>query len=303
MIKRKKAKKNAGLDEGLLSWSDLNTLSGKLIYWTMFSILILLSLVCLIPVAWMFISGFKTPEELYSIPPTLFPSKFDFKQLIDIYKVAHIDKYIFNTLWIIIGCLAFDLFFNGVAGYVLSRIKPKGSKVLETLLFWTMMLPGISMVPLYMTFVKLPIINVSLMGTFFPMWLMAATHTFNIFLFRNFFDGIPKDYIEAARIDGATDLKIFFSIMVPLAMPIITVVSIFSVVGSWSNFFWPYLILGNTELEPLSVMLYNLTSGRYTFQANQEMLIMMIAAIPPIIVYSIFSKKILGGVNVGGIKG
>lgn len=298
-----KKERNAEQSGGLLNWSDLKLVSGKFIYWSMFTILMLISLICLIPVVWMFISGFKTPEELYAVPPKLFPSHFDFNQLIDIWTVSHIDKYIFNTLWIIIGCLIFDIFFNGIAGYALSRIKPKGSKFVETALFWTMMLPGISMVPLYMTFVKLPVLNISLMGTFLPMWIMSATGTFHIFLFRNFFNGIPKDYIEAARIDGATNIKIFFSIMIPLAAPIITVVTIFSVIGSWSNFFWPYLILGNTDREPLSVMLYNLTSGRYNFLANQEMLIMMIAAIPPIVIYAIFSKKILGGVNIGGIKG
>lgn len=289
--------------EGLLNYSDLKKPSGKFIYWTMFTFLTILSLMCLIPVLWMFISGFKTNEELYSIPPKIFPSRINLGLVVEIFKTANIAKYAMNSVWIIIGCLSVDVMFNGLAGYVLSRVKPKGSALLNSLIFWTMMLPGISMVPLYMTFVDMPIIHLNLTGSFLPLWMMAGTNAFNIFLFRNFFNSIPMDYIEAARIDGASNMKIFISIILPLAAPIISVVTIFSVIGSWSNFFWPYLILGNTDKEPISIMLYNLTNAFSPFQANEQLLIMMIATIPSIIVYAIFSKRILGGINMSGIKG
>lgn len=289
--------------EGLLNWNDLKQPKGKLIYWTMFSFLLVLSLVCVLPVLWMFLSSFKTTQEMYAVPPKLLPSSIDFSLIAKTFESANIGKYMFNTLWIIVGCLAFDICFNGLAGYVLSRIKPKGSALLSTLLFWTMMLPGISMVPLYMTFVDLPILHVNMMGTFYPMWIMAACNAFNIFLFRNFFNSIPMDYIEAARIDGASNLKIFFKIILPLATPIISVVTIFSVISSWGNFFWPYLVLSNTSKEPLSILLYNITQTNSSFQDNQRMMIMMFAAIPSILVYSVFSKKILGGINMSGIKG
>ena len=159
------------------------------------------------------------------------------------------------------------------------------------------------MVPLYMTFVDFPIGHINMLGSFWPLWMMAATNAFNIFLFRNFFNSIPMDYLEAARIDGASNIRIFFSIILPLSAPIISVVTIFSVIGSWGNFFWPYLILGNTEKEPISIMLYNLTSANSPFKANEQMMIMMFAAIPSIIVYAIFSKRILGGLNMSGVKG
>ena len=298
-MKTKRIEKN----DGLLNWNDMKQIHGKIIYFSMFILMVLLSLVCLLPVIWMFISAFKTPQELYAIPPKLFPSSIELSKVTEVFKVAHVGKYALNSLWIIVGCLTFDVLFNGLAGYVLSRVKPIGSVLLNTVIFWTMMLPGISMVPLYMTFVDMPIIHVNLIGSFLPLWMMAATNAFNIFLFRNFFNSIPMDYIEAARIDGASNLRIFFSIIIPLAKPIISVVTIFSVIGSWGNFFWPYLILGNTDKEPISIMLYNLTQSSSPFQANQQLLIMVMATIPSIIVYAIFSKKILGGLNMSGIKG
>lgn len=289
--------------EGLLNWNDLRQPSGRIIYTVMMILLILLSLVCLIPVLWMFVSAFKTTQEMYALPPKLLPSSVDLSRIVAVWKTANIGKYALNSLWIIIGCLAFDIIFNGLAGYVLSRIKPFGSNLLNTLLFWTMMLPGISMVPLYMTFVDFPIIHVNLTGSYLPLWLMSATNAFNIFLFRNFFNSIPMGYIEAARIDGCSNLKAFFSIILPLSGPIISVVTIFSVIGSWGNFFWPYLLLGDTGNEPISVMLYHLTGANSPFQDNDRMLVMMLVAIPSIIVYAIFSKRIMGGLNMSGIKG
>ena len=289
--------------EGLLNWNDLKQPKGILIHTSMMILLVLLSLICLIPFAWMFLSAFKTTQEMYAVPATLFPSSFDVERIKNVWKTAHFGKYAMNSVYIILGCLAFDVTFNGLAGYVLSKIKPFGTEVLNTALFWTMMMPGISMVPLYMTFVKFPIGHFNMTGQFLPLWMMAGTSAFNIFLFRNFFNGIPTAYMEAARIDGASDLEIFFKIILPLSKPIISVVAIFSVIGSWSNFFWPYLLLSDTGKEPVAVMLYKLTAGNSPFKDNDRMLIMMFAAIPSIIIFSIFSKRIMGGLNMSGIKG
>ena len=289
--------------EGLLNWNDLRNLSGKAIYAVMVAIMLILALICLVPVVWMVLSAFKTTQEMYASPPTLFPSSIDLGRVLEIWKTAQVGRYALNSLWIIIGCLVFDVVFNGLAGYVLSRVRPLGSTVLNTLLFWTMLLPGISMVPLYMTYVDMPIIHVNITGTFAPLWFHAMTNAFNIFLFRNFFNGIPMAYIEAARIDGCSNLGIFFRIILPLAAPIISVVSIFSVIGSWGNFFWPYLVLGNTDLEPVSVLLYKLTNATSQFKDNDRMLIMFLAALPSIIVFAILSKRIMGGLNMSGVKG
>ena len=124
--------------------------------------------------------------------------------------------------------MAFDIFLNGIAGYVLSRVKPKGSVVLETLIFWYMMLPGISMVPLYMSFADVPILHVNLLGGYLPLWMMAGTNAFNIFLFRNFFNGISMSYIELTT--GTTVLKNneLMLLLMLAAIPPIIVYIIFS---------------------------------------------------------------------------
>jgi multiple sugar transport system permease protein len=288
--------------DGLLNFMDLKGKRFMALYWLMFAGLFALSLACLLPVAWVALSGFKETSEMYGVPPAWLPKRVDFGKVAEIWRLVDFGGYLLNTLAVIVGCWGADILLNGLAGYVLSRVKPWGSAFLETALFWTMLLPGISMVPLYMTFVDMPVIHANLTGSFVPIWLMAGCNAFNIFLFRSFFNSIPMEYLDAAKIDGCTNLGIFRRIIIPLSKPIIVVVTIFSVTGSWSNFMWPYLILGNTALEPVSVLLYKLTSASI-LQDNQKMLIMMISIIPPLLIYSFFSRHIMGGLNMSGIKG
>lgn len=290
--------------EGLITVHDLKRPSVKLGYFMMFLFLVVFALICVLPVIWVFLSSFKTPAEMYKIPPSFLPESINIKNLGNIIGKVNFVKYFVNTLCIITGCWVFDIVFNGMGGYVLSRIRPLGTPLLETLIFWSMLLPGVSMAPLYMTFVDMPVIHVNLTGTFLPLWMQAGCSAFNIMLFRNFFNSIPMDYIEAARIDGCSNIGIFMRIILPLSKPILVVVSITNIIGSWSNFFWPYLILGATKKEPISVLLYNISnSTAINLQDNEVMMVTMFAIIPPMIIYSLLSKHITGGINMSGIKG
>lgn len=286
---------------GLINNMDLKKMKFKVMYWMIFLIMIIVSLFCLLPVIWVALSGFKTPQEMNAIPPTFFPEKIDFSVVVKLWNKFNFMKYISNSVVIIVGCWTIDVIFNGLAGYVLSRVKPLGSSILEAIIFWTMMLPGISMAPLYMSFVDVPILHINLVGSYVPIWLMAGANAFNIFLFRNFFNSIPMSYLEAARMDGCSNLGAFVKIIMPLSKPIIMVVSIFSVTGSWGNFMWPYLVLGNTEKEPIAVMLYRLSSAKLL--ENEYMMVLMLSIIPIVIIYALFSKQIMGGVSMSGIKG
>lgn len=289
-------------EAGLLSSFDMRKVHNKLVYWAMFLILLFVSLICLVPVTWVALSGFKSVSELYAVPPTLLPESINLGKIAEVWETVSLFKYFVNSVNLILGCWAFDIIINGLAGYVLSRIKPMGSRVIEVLVFWSMLLPGISMVPLYMTFVDVPIIHVNLAGSYLPIWLMSGASAFNILLFRNFFNSIPMDYIEAAGLDGCSPFGIFIKIILPLSRPIIMVVTIFTVTGTWGNFMWPYLMLGNTNLEPVAVMLYNLSS-KSGMTADKYLLLLMMSILPMILVYAVFSKHIMGGIDIGGIKG
>lgn len=296
-------KKLSEKTEGLINFSDLKSFKVKIAYGIIFVLLLIIAVACVLPVIWTALSAFKTPEEMYRIPPTFFPSSFDLSRVSKVANQVNIFSYLLSTLWIIVGCWLIDVLFNGFAGYVLSKIRPIGIPVVETLIFWSMLLPGISMAPLYMTFVDMPFIHINITGSYIPIWIMAGCNAFNIMLMRNFFNGIPKEYMEAARIDGCSDSGIFFKIMLPLSKPVIAVISIYSVIGSWNNFMWPYLVLGGTNKEPLSVLLFQISNGVVALRENDILMIAMIAAIPPVIIYTLLSKHISGGLNMSGIKG
>lgn len=298
----KKITRFSSKTNGLLNFSDMYIPQYKLLYWGMYAILFMFSLIAVVPVIWTFLSGFKSVKEMYAVPPTIIPKEFHFENLKSLWNKADYLLYLKNSLILIIGCLVCDIGFNGIAGYVLSRIKPAGSKVIKTIIFWTMLLPGISMVPLYMTWVDLPILHINLIGSYVPIWLATGANAFNVLLFKNFFDSIPLSYLEAARLDGCSDLGIFARIILPLSKPIVMVVSIFSITHTWGNFMWPYMILGNTDKEPIAVMLYQMSSGS-TLAKNELMLLMMLSIIPMFVMFLFFSKQIMGGLDIGGIKG
>lgn len=288
---------------GLLNFSDLKKIRFKCAYWLIFLFMLVIALICLLPILWVAVSGFKDIEEMFSVPPTIIPKSFHPEVVAEVWSKVNVLGYFKNSVMLIIGCWVCDILFNGLAGYVLSKLKPMGSKIIETLVFWSMLLPGISMVPLYMTFVDVPLIHVNLVGSYAPIWVMAGANAFNVLLFRNFFESIPMSYLEAARIDGCGNASIFVRIILPLSKPIIMVVSIFSITATWGNFLWPYLILGNTPREPVSVMLYRLGTGLTGLMQNEYMVLLIISILPMIIMYAFFSKQIMGGLDIGGLKG
>lgn len=287
---------------GLLNFADLKQLKFKLLYWFFFLILLVVVLTCLVPVLWAFMSGFKSTQEMYSIPPTFIPSHFDFGKIPDVISRTNIGKSFFSTIILIAGAMVFEIFSNGLLGYALAKLRPKGYKVVNVIIFWSMLLPGISMLPLYMFYVDVPVIHISLLGTYWPMWFACGCQAFTVLLFRNFFNGIPTSYLEAARIDGCGELKIFTKIIIPLSKPIIACVAIQTVTAQWKDFMWPYLILSGTGMETVSVKLYQLNLDSYLAD-NEFMIVTMCAIIPPFIMYCLFANQIMGGLNMSGIKG
>ena len=157
-------------------------------------------------------------------------------------------------------------------------------------------MPGqVRMVPTFMVFNALQLTN-----SYIPLWMMAAANIFNVFLFKNYFDSISISLIEAAQIDGCTDIGIFAKIIIPLATPIIMYITITAVNASWSDFLWPYILMTDDRLMPTAVKLYRMKSST---RLDYYMLAIIFGMIPPTVMYAIFQRKILGGVNVGGVKG
>ena len=294
---------------GVLSRSELKTVKGKIIYWIFFAILFIISAIAVIPAIWTICTGFKDTQEIYN-SMSFFPHNMSWgkitERVSESWSQLQLGKSIVNTIVLSLGCLVVKIGVCGLGGYVLTKMKPKGSKLIFILVVWTMMMPAqIRMGPNYMSYLHFPFaadhgIGVNLLDTFWPMWLGAGSDTFAVLLFKNAFDGLSTSYVEAAKIDGCTNYGIFFKIMMPLSMPIIIYQSIGALSGAWSDFFNPLLILDKNSVVPLEI--YRMKSDS-TVQMNTYFMALVFASIPPFLIFAIFQKHIIGGINVGGVKG
>lgn len=202
-----------------------------------------------------------------------------------------------NSIIMVAGCVVCAVIFNGLLAYGLALLKPKGHKILEALVMWSLLIPTTtSIVALFVNIVKL-----NLDGTYIPLWLSYGANAFWVVLFKEFFEGLPKELIEAAKLDGCNVLQIFYKIVLPMSKPIIMVVVIFAVTAAWSDFLLPYLTLNGTEKETVMVKLYSYSTSRTT--AIDMIRAIFFSIIPPTIIFMLFQKQITDGAAGGAVKG
>jgi multiple sugar transport system permease protein len=294
---------------GLLGSSDLKTFKGKLIYWLFFAILLITCFISVFPAIWTILTAFKDTQEIYGAF-SFFPKDMSLGNIVhrlsETWNELQLANSFLNTIVMSLGSLASTIIVCGFGGYVLSKLRPRGSKLIFTLVVWTMMMPAqIRIVPNYISMLHFPFaydfgVGISLLDTYWPMWLSAAANAFNIILFKNAFDGLSQSYVEAAQLDGCGNFGIFFRIMFPLAMPVIIYVAIGTLSAAWSEFFEPMLYLDKNVVTPLKVYRMQLDN---TIQMNIKFMGLVIASIPPFLIFIIFQRHILGGINIGGVKG
>lgn len=295
---------------GVITSSDLKTVKGRVVYLFINIILILLCIMSLLPFIWTIFTSLKGTQEMYS-SSAFFPKEMSWEivktRLQDAAMFMQMGRASLNTLIVSIASTVFSVIIGGLGGFVLSRLKPRGSAVIFTLIVWTMMMPTqIRTVPLFLSYMSFPFIaelpgEISLMNTYWPMILGHAASAFNVVLFKNNFDSISKSYVDAARIDGCSDLRMFFNIMVPLSMPIIIYISIGLLQAPWGEFFTPYLVLTEDMLQTLPVKIFELKSDP-TISMNTYLMCLILSSLPGLLIFAIFQKHIMGGVNIGGVK-
>lgn len=290
------------MDKGILTDSDMKKTKYKVLYSAMLIGVIIWCLISIVPVIYVMLSGFKDVKEMYEIPASFFPKHIELSKLSKVWNEMKFYKYYGNTFLMAIGAVVADVIISGLAGYVLSSLKPKGTRIMLAIIFWIMLLPGtMRTVPLYMEFKSMPIVGVNLLETYWPIWIMAGANAFNIILFKNSFDSISRSLVEAAWVDGCSNIRIFFKIIIPLSVPTILVVAIFTFNSQLGQFFWPYLLISSKEKTTIGVLLYKMKQSSYTM--DYQMIALFFSVIPQMIIFAIFQKQIIGGVNVGGVKG
>lgn len=298
---------------GVLALSDLKTRKGRFLYYVMFALLCCVCIVAIIPTLWVILTSLKDVQEIYK-SPAFFPKEFTWDRIKERvsqdWLLLDLGRSMINTVILSVGNVVMTIVVGGFGGYVISKMRPKGYKLVMALVLWTIMMPGqLRTVPVYISYLNFPFassnsngIGISILDTYWPMWLGAAANAFNVMLFKNSFDSLPTSYVEAAKLDGCGNFQIFFRIMFPLSMPVIVYVAIGAINGSWSEFFVPYLVLQNDKLFVTPLKIYLMKSDP-EIKMNTYLMGLIFASIPPYILFAIFQKQIMGGINVGGVKG
>jgi multiple sugar transport system permease protein len=254
------------------------------------------------PILWLAKSAITPTLDTITHPLALFPHGAAWSNLGQAWNDVHVGRYFWNTVVIAFGSWAAQIIVATTGGFALSVLRPRYTPIIKGLLLATLFVPVIVLlVPLYIEVVHLPIVHKSLIDSYWALWLPYSASAFNVILVTRFFDNLPREIFEAAEIDGAGPLQLFWRIVLPMSKPILGVVSVFAILASWKDFLWPSLVLSNPNIQPLSVRLpaIELQTSVGVFLAA-----MFIACLVPIAGFLIFQRSFLGGTGLGGaIKG
>jgi multiple sugar transport system permease protein len=282
--------------DGVIRGYDIRSGKVKILAVLIMVICIFMVCVALFPALWVFLASFKDIKE-FTRNVTIFPESFEWSRMAETWKAFKFTKYYRNSLISILGSTVCAIIFNGLLAYGLGVLKPKGYKFALGLIMWSLMIPGVtSIVALFR--------NINLIGlnkSFIPLWFAFGANAFWVVLFKQFFEEIPKELLEAAKLDGCGVLQVFTDIMLPLSKPIIMVVAIFAVTAAWSDFLLPYLVLNGTDKVTVMVKLFSFKDT--PTDAVSVLRASFFAIIPPTIIFAIFQKQITDGAASGAVKG
>jgi multiple sugar transport system permease protein len=247
---------------------------GRLIQLFYLIILLIVSILVIFPFIFSFTAGLHNSIDVVKPGIHLWPKTPLWGNYLDAWQRFKISRLFLNTAIAAGGGVIAQLVVSSLAAYSLSRLNPIGKNVIRGIILITMAVPGIVyLVPRYVVMAKMGLVD-----NFLGLWIPYAASSFMILVLNNAFDSIPRDLYEAAQIDGASDLRMFTSITIPLSSSVLTVLGLFAFIGFWGDFLWPFLILRQSDLQTISVRLYTLTRG---FPLNLYMAASFIAMIPP----------------------
>jgi multiple sugar transport system permease protein len=254
------------------------------------------------PILWLAKSAITPTNDTITHPMALFSHGAAWSNLRDAWVNVDVGRYFWNTVVLAFGSWMVQLLVATTGGYALSVLRPKYAKFITALLLTTLFVPAVVLlVPLYIEVVHPPIVHHTFIDTYWAVWLPAGASAFNVVIVKRFFDNLPREIFEAARIDGAGSFQLFWKIVLPMSKPILGVVSVFAVLASWKDFLWPLLVLTDPNEQPLSVRLPTIQSQT---ELGVFLAAMFIACIVPIVGFFLCQRSFLRGTGLGGaIKG
>jgi multiple sugar transport system permease protein len=262
------------------------------------TLIVLLAAFALFPLLWMVSVSFMSPGEASRFPPPLLPEAPSLSAYRALFETTGIARYFLNSLFVATIGTLLSLMFNATAGYAFAKLRFKGRDRIFQSLVAALVIPGqVTMLPLFLMLKEIGLIN-SFAGVLVP----VATSIFGIFLVRQYALSIPDEMLEAARVDGAGEGRIFLQIVVPVLTPILITLALFTFLATWNDFMWPLIILTDQDNYTLPVALAALS--REHVQDNELMMAgSVLTILPVLLLFLVLQRYYLQGLLAGSVKG
>ncbi len=266
--------------------------------WWLYLLLTITLLLVVLPFAWMVLGSIKPENELVRTQPTWWPHHPTLDNFHRLFSGQPWGKYLANSIVVSAAVTAGSLLFSSMLGYALARLNYPGKKLIFGAVMGCLMIPGLVMfIPQYVL-----IVNMGLANTLTALILPFLVQPFGAFLMRQFFLGIPRDLLEAGRIDGAGELTIFFRIFLPLATPAFATLGILTFLGSWNSFLWPLVVSSSQDTYTLPVALALASTGEDQTDYGLLMAGATLVVLPILLVFLFCQRFILEGLSHAGLK-
>jgi len=263
----------------------------------MHAVLIIGLVITVAPFVWMVSTSFNTDEAIFTKTPQWVPAHPTTAQYHKLFDQINFLLHFKNSVILAVGVTVISLFFNSLAGFAFAKYRFPGKEKLFTLLLATMMIPGqVTMMPVFLI-----LKNMGLLNTFWGIIIPGAASVFGVFLIRQFMLTIPNDLIESARIDGCSEWRIYWQIVLPLCKPVLATLGIFTFMGTWNDFLWPLIVMIREEMYTLPVALANL-NGQHNTEYALLMAGAVIVIVPVLVVFLMGQKFIIQGIATSGLK-
>lgn len=273
---------------------------GRILHILTYGALLLGAAFSLVPLFWMIRSSLMNTVEIFMMPPRWIPSKIMWENYREVFDTLPFGTYFLNSFIITIGCVVGTMLTSSICAYGLARVKWAGRNVVFACVISSMMLPfAVTILPTFLMWRTIGITD-SHLPLIIPAWFGGGA--FYIFLLRQFYMGIPRDFDEAAYIDGATHIQIFSRIILPTTKPALAVVGMFAFLNAWNDFLGPLVYL-NSETKYTVALGLQLFTGSYRGEWNLMMAAACLVLIPVIVVFSFGQKYLIEGITMTGVKG
>jgi multiple sugar transport system permease protein len=252
----------------------------------------------LLPFYWLLVTSFKFQKEILTLPVTWWPIQPTLQNWINAFRVANFGRYFLNSTFVCSILTVANLFTSALAGYVFARYRFRGREALFLLILSGLMIPFfVPLIPLYEMMVKFKWNN-----SYLSIIIPSLYTPLGVFLLRQYIYSIPVELFDAAQVDGANEFTIFFRIVLPLCMPALAALGIFSLITNWNDFLWPFIVLDQPQMWTLPVGLARLR-GRFGTDYGLVMAASTITILPLVVFYFLAQRRIIEGIAMTGIKG